>query len=1012
MGSQDVGAQKAVAGFDPGALTQKSATAHDAKRGAKVDTPPQPEEKIKVETTEDFWKVQIEAIYRRRNPHKLLDVPKLLEKHKGKEVMLYKKVCQRYDLNSAKLYADPKSWEGEDNDVKDDDGDTSAARVAAAPATLLSSPVDGGRALTFGVSGTGGPVSATNDAAASPGTGSGPFGTSTLAPATSDAHAENLFGTSTIFGSPTGLGANITAAASLFGKSEGSALFGDSSAVGTGGGAKINLFVGGTEATARFSSAPANASSPKFAIGGATSLFGFSSASSLSGQSALGGVSVFGTAAPGDQGMGNSENVRSSFAADKPFIFGTGATAPAASPSNVGGTTSIFGGSGASPPSSLFSTSSLGASLAGGALFFSTAGQTCAPSKQSSCGEGGMTIAAPKALKVGGGAHATGGEESARPGKRLKGEDVERHALEESAQGALDSVEHHAPLKAAPEVLARRKILRARRTRNSGAETQDVASEVVDSSPEFPKACGLAGTSGKQVVTREEAQGAASGLCSDLLARPGVTSKDVAPSVAATSAASTGTRGGQAKSEAPKEMDGTTADSGRSGGEVDTSQERPSKVESSEDFWKVQVEAIYRRRNPYKLGDVGGLMEKYKGKELELYVKVCKRYDLDPKKLYADESAWADEDKDVKDEDGDAGMGARTGPGGLLNGGAHLPAESRGSGIGDDIANMSGFSKSSNASGSVLNAAPAPTLFGGSSGSIFSMFPAGRTASIQPGDLFGVATAKVAPSGGEAAMRFASSAGSSSLFGRLSGFEASGQTTSGPAAKGSSGGLFGVPPSTGGASGEFVFGGATNGASSARRLGGIFGVSPMSDASPGTLGIPAATGTSVGLFGMSTSNLAFGSGNIFDLSSARIAPGSMSNTSPSTGASNSLPGNSPTNGATRSIFGTSASSGVSGGIFGSLAAASPMAMGMSGNLFGGASSGGGSIFGSSHGFGTGGPTFGIGSQGLFGSPPDQGAAAFGVAGFGTSGGGGSASKKRRAPDDPGDGPMGGRRRGM
>ena len=34
-----------------------------------------------------------------------------LEKYKGKEVVLYQKVCKRYDLNPRKFYANPKAWE-------------------------------------------------------------------------------------------------------------------------------------------------------------------------------------------------------------------------------------------------------------------------------------------------------------------------------------------------------------------------------------------------------------------------------------------------------------------------------------------------------------------------------------------------------------------------------------------------------------------------------------------------------------------------------------------------------------------------------------------------------------------------------------------------------------------------------------------------------------------------------------------------------------------------------------
>jgi len=78
-------------------------------------------------------------------------------------------------------------------------------------------------------------------------------------------------------------------------------------------------------------------------------------------------------------------------------------------------------------------------------------------------------------------------------------------------------------------------------------------------------------------------------------------------------------------------------------------------VNNSFDFWRVQIEAVYRRRNPYKLDKVLEFMEKYKGQEAILYAKVCKKYDLDPSKFYADPAAWEDEDKDVKDGSDDAG---------------------------------------------------------------------------------------------------------------------------------------------------------------------------------------------------------------------------------------------------------------------------------------------------------------------------------------------------------------------
>jgi len=68
-----------------------------------------------IQTSKDFWRVQIEAVYRKRNPHKLKDVPKLLEKNKDKELMLYQRVCCRYDLDPKKLYAtDPNAWDSEE----------------------------------------------------------------------------------------------------------------------------------------------------------------------------------------------------------------------------------------------------------------------------------------------------------------------------------------------------------------------------------------------------------------------------------------------------------------------------------------------------------------------------------------------------------------------------------------------------------------------------------------------------------------------------------------------------------------------------------------------------------------------------------------------------------------------------------------------------------------------------------------------------------------------------------
>ena len=57
-----------------------------------------------------FWRAQLEAIYRRRNPPKLESIPGLLEKYQGNEAVLYRKVCEKYDLNPSKFHTDPEAW--------------------------------------------------------------------------------------------------------------------------------------------------------------------------------------------------------------------------------------------------------------------------------------------------------------------------------------------------------------------------------------------------------------------------------------------------------------------------------------------------------------------------------------------------------------------------------------------------------------------------------------------------------------------------------------------------------------------------------------------------------------------------------------------------------------------------------------------------------------------------------------------------------------------------------------
>lgn len=73
---------------------------------------------VQVSSSTDFWRIQVEAIYCRRNPYKLHSVPALLEKYRGREVILYRKICQTYDLDASKFYHETSAW-GEENNEDD-----------------------------------------------------------------------------------------------------------------------------------------------------------------------------------------------------------------------------------------------------------------------------------------------------------------------------------------------------------------------------------------------------------------------------------------------------------------------------------------------------------------------------------------------------------------------------------------------------------------------------------------------------------------------------------------------------------------------------------------------------------------------------------------------------------------------------------------------------------------------------------------------------------------------------
>lgn len=87
---------------------------------------------IHVSTSRDFWMVQVEAIYRKRNPYKLKNVPSLLKRYRGQEAVLYKKVCLTYDLDPSKFYAGLETWQ-EDEEEDENTSCMEAAQAAQAP---------------------------------------------------------------------------------------------------------------------------------------------------------------------------------------------------------------------------------------------------------------------------------------------------------------------------------------------------------------------------------------------------------------------------------------------------------------------------------------------------------------------------------------------------------------------------------------------------------------------------------------------------------------------------------------------------------------------------------------------------------------------------------------------------------------------------------------------------------------------------------------------------------------
>lgn len=354
----------------------------------------------------------------------------------------------------------------------------------------------------------------------------------------------------------------------------------------------------------------------------------------------------------------------------------------------------------------------------------------------------------------------------------------------------------------------------------------------------------------------------------------------------------------QSKAEV-KGIPGNT-DNGPGKSTVQDTQEEPNthkepiKDLASADFWRLQVEAVYRKRNPKKLEEpnyLSGLMKKYAGREQILYVSLCKNYSLDPRKFYTQEEG----------EDEDLHSSARDDEGGPEAPSSVTSTKASGAPLNLTLGTQS--------TGSIFGAQPTGSIFGSglkfgesipSSAGSFGGNPFGATATSGTSNsifgtsnsLFGASTQSAAGSGGNLFLP----GGTSAPFGTQS---------SSP-----TGTFFGVA-TTGGATG--LFSPATTSLSEkggnlgvAGKTGGsIFGNLPMS-AGPQTSGGEAERSNSTGGFSSIFPSTADGtSGSLF-------------------GSTNGLFASMQTAPATSSIFGAAPIGNVFGGSVGS-----------AGGLFGG-----------------------------------------------------------------------------
>eukprot|EP00811_Abedinium_folium_P024891 NODE_349_length_3137_cov_5.472425.p1 GENE.NODE_349_length_3137_cov_5.472425~~NODE_349_length_3137_cov_5.472425.p1 ORF type:complete len:890 (+),score=305.96 NODE_349_length_3137_cov_5.472425:172-2670(+) len=714
-----------------------------------------------VVSVDGFFRLQLEAIYRKRDPLRLASLPALMESHKGAGAELYRKVCLRYGLDPDKLYTNPAAWEDEEDDAEKAGGKASPSlfkRItpgisdgrssvfdkpteAAEGAGKASESADGrGGGGLFGKAGGGAasPFSKAGDGAANP------FGKA-------GDGAANLFGKAVDGGgdSPLGKGdggsnwsfdgktskgngprrvpkaPDAGGSGDLFGGASGGGLFGgaaDGAGAGTGGffgtaadGGSGGAGFFGKAAEGMFGKA-AEGSSGALATattedagdtGSFAPIFGEASGSKQPSTFATGGKpSIFdvgtGGAAGGALGL-FSGGGKDGGAAEGGGLFGSGAKGDAneeggqpssrasATPAAFGATFSAFG----TAKGGLFSASEPEGSpiaAAGGSGSFTS------PKPNSSTG-----LASPPAGGAGGGSAvafgsktnsvepavassffgsvtasifntSADGAEPPKPSADIFG-GRSNSMLSAALQAGQASGRHGSdaeppkPSATAPN----RPIFGDRSEPAKKRRTKTIPAEAL-SSAAHANVLGFGAKPAMPTFGNADDAAAPAGTAAGSVFGASATKPDeveaeakAAPPAGGSGSAVPADTGAFAGSSSPAPAAVTGSGQVPAAGAEPEDAVVPVKVETSEDFWKVQVEAVYRRRNRHKLSEVPALMEKYKRKERVLYVQVCQHYDLDPRKLCSKPEAWGDEDKDFHgsagvDDGGDGGSGSAPAP--------------------------------------------------------------------------------------------------------------------------------------------------------------------------------------------------------------------------------------------------------------------------------------------------------------------------------------------------------------